>query len=185
MSFKQTALREIKTLGLLTLYFAFWFGMMILVRRLILAKYEIEVRGVSLALIGAITVAKVVLVMEHVSLGRWVSRRPVAVDLVLRTLLYTLGVLIAVLLEKAFEARHKAGGFGRALAMVFEQRSIQSTWATTICVSGALFGFNFLTVVRRHFGATALRRLFFATPLAELEAEETRRAGVATAKGPR
>src|SRR5258708_20739578 len=104
MSFQQKVLKEIKALGLLTFYFAVWFGMMLFVKRLVLAQYKIEFRGASMALVGALVVAKVVLVLEHVSLGQWVRRRPVAVDIALRTLLYTLGVLILLLLEKAFEA---------------------------------------------------------------------------------
>jgi hypothetical protein len=182
MSFQQRAIKEIKAIGLLTFYFAVWFGMMLFVKRLVLAQYKIEFRGASIALVGALVVAKVVIVMEHVSLGPWVRRRPVAVDLALRTLLYTIGVLIVLLLEKAFEARHEAGGFGKALVSIFQHREIHQVWAATICVGGSLLGFNVLSVVQRRFGGTELRRLFFATPLAELEAKETAGAGVATMK---
>ena len=182
MSFQQRALQEIKAIGLVTFCFAFWFGMMLFVKRLVLAEYEIEFSGVSIALVGALVVAKVVIVMEHVSLGQWVRRRPVAVDIALRTLLYTIGVLIVLLLEKAFEARHEAGGFGKALLRVFQHREIHHVWAGTICVSGSLLGFNVMSVLQRRFGGAELKRLFFATSLAELEAKETVEAGVAPAK---
>ena len=69
-------IKEIKALWLLTIYFAVWFGMLVLVKRLLLAQYQIEFRGASLALVGALVTAKVVIVMEHVSsvtstLRRW------------------------------------------------------------------------------------------------------------------
>jgi hypothetical protein len=182
MSFLQRALKEIEAIGLLTFYFAVWFGMMLFVKRLVLAQYEIEFRGVSFALVGALVVAKVVIVMEHVSLGQWVRQRPVAVDLVLRTLLYTLGVLIVLLLEKAFEARHEAGGLGGALVKIFQHRDIHHVLAVTICVGGSFVGFNVISILRRHYGEAELRRLFLATPLAELEAKEAAGAGVATAR---
>src|SRR5690242_16015459 len=107
MNLQQKAIKEIKTLGLLTFYFAAWFGMLLFVKRLMLEEYEIKFRGVSFALLGAVVVAKVVVVAEHISLGQWVQLRPVAVNIALRTLLYTLGVLIVLLLEKAFESRHE------------------------------------------------------------------------------
>jgi hypothetical protein len=45
---------------------------LIVLKQLLLAEYQIEVGGLSRTLIGALVVAKVVLVMEHVPLGQWV-----------------------------------------------------------------------------------------------------------------
>jgi hypothetical protein len=182
MSLQQRALKEIKAIGLLTAFFAVWFEMMLFVKRLVLAQYQIEFSGVSFALVGALVVAKVVIVMEHVSLGQWVRRRPVAVDIGLRTLLYTFGVLIVLLFEKAFEARREAGGLGEALVSIFQHREIHQVWAATICVGGSLLGFNVMSVLPRRFGNAELRRLFFATSSAELEAKEMAGPGVAAAK---
>src|SRR6266852_6840255 len=103
MSFRKKLLKEIKAIGLTTLFFAIWFGTMILLKRLVLTQYDIQFRGLSVALISALVVAKVVILMEHVSLGRWVRQRPVAVDITLRLLLYTGGTFIVFMLEKAFE----------------------------------------------------------------------------------
>jgi hypothetical protein len=62
----------------------------------------------------------------------------------------------------------------QALVSIFQHREIHQVWAVTICVGGSLVGFNVLFVVQRRFGGAELRRLFFATPLAELEAKEAR-----------
>ena len=59
MSLRQQVTGEIKAIGLVTLYFASWFGMMILLKRLVLAEHQIEFRGVSTAIVGALIVAKV------------------------------------------------------------------------------------------------------------------------------
>ena len=40
-----------------------------------------------------------------------------AVDVTLHTLLYTVGVLLVLLIEKAFETRQEAGGLGQALVV--------------------------------------------------------------------
>jgi hypothetical protein len=169
MALGRKIIEEIKRIGIVTLYFAVCFGVMLLFKRLILAQYAIEVRGVTLALVGALIVAKVVVLLEKVSLGEWVRDRPVALDLILRTLLYTIGVWVALLLEKAFEARHEHGGFGPSLMVIFQHRDIHHVWAATIGVGVALLGFLTFSILKRHFGSHELKRLFVATPLTELE----------------
>ncbi len=170
MSFQKKLVKEIEALGLLTFYFAVWFCTIILLKRLVLAQYDIEFRGLSVALISALVVAKVVLLLEHVSLGRWVRQRPVAVDITLRLFLYAFGTFIVLTLEKAFEERHE-GGFSRALVRLYQQRDVHHICAATICVSIALLGFLMLSALRRHFGDRELKRLFFTMPLADLEAK--------------
>jgi|SRR5882672_330440 len=169
-TFRQKVLHEIKVVGLVTLYFAFCFGILMLLKRLILAEYQIGFRGLSMALIGALVCAKVVVILEKVPLGSWIERHTAAVDVIVRTLLYTLGVFIAMLLEKGFESRHEAGGFGPGVMRVFHNRDVYHVWAGAIAVGGALLVFNAVSVLRKYLGHRGLRRLFFATPLEELEA---------------
>jgi len=144
--------KEIETVALTTLYFVAWLVALLAVKKLILDEYHIEFRGLSLALIGALIIAKVVLVLEHVPLGQWVTRHAAFLEVMARTLLYTLGVVVVLLLEKAFEARHEWGGFGASLAQVFEHRDIPHVWANTICLAGALLVFNALAALRPHLG---------------------------------
>jgi len=75
MSLRQELIGETKSFGLLTLYFTVWFEMIVFVKWLVLAQYQIEFSGASLAFVGALIVAKVVIVAEHLSLGQWVRRR--------------------------------------------------------------------------------------------------------------
>lgn len=117
-----------------------------------------------MAVVGAVILAKVVLVLEHVPLGAWLRRRPAVVDVVLRTGLYGLGVLVVLVLEKAFETRHEFGGFARALPRVFQHPDMPHVWANTLCIAGALLVFNAITVVRAVLGAPTLLPLFFSAP---------------------
>jgi hypothetical protein len=113
-------------------------------------------------LVGALVLAKVVLVLEHVPLGAWIRTRPAWVDVVMRTILYGLGVVVVLLLEKAFEGRHEHGGLLASLVSVFQHEDIHHVWANTICVSGAILGYNALSVVRRHLGEGGLIWLFLS-----------------------
>jgi hypothetical protein len=71
MSLGQKIMEEIKRIGIVALYFALCFGVTMLCKRLILAEYAVEFRGVTVALVGALVVAKVFLLIEKVSLGQW------------------------------------------------------------------------------------------------------------------
>ena len=174
MSFKQKLKEEIRAIAITTLYFAIWLGVLMVLKKLILAEYRIEFHGLSMVLIGALVLAKVVLVLEHVPLGTWIRTQPAVFDVILRTALYSLGVLIVLLLEKAFDGRHEYGGFGPALMAVFKHADISHVWVNTICVSGALLGYNMLSVIRRHLGKGGLMRLFLSPLPEEPEAGHSR-----------
>jgi hypothetical protein len=162
MGFRQKLRNEIIAVAITTLYFAMWIGTLMVLKTLILAEYRIEFHGWSQALIGALVLAKVVLVLEHVPLGAWMRTRPVLVDVILRWILYTLGLAIVLLLEKAFERRYEYSGIGPSLISVFRHANIYHVWANTICLSGALLGYNVIFVFRRYLGKGGILRLFLS-----------------------
>ena len=170
-----TKLREeLRKLALAMLYFGAWIGGLVLLKSLILAEYNIEFRQWSAILVGSLVLAKVVLILEHVPLGAWTRNRPAYVDVIARTLLYSLGVFVVLLLEKSFEGRHDAGGFGAALTGLFHDADMPHVWANTICLSGALFGYNALAVIRQSLGEGGLVRLFLSPlPVQPPESIET------------
>ncbi len=164
MSVKQSLAHELKALTLATLFFGVWIGALILLKTLVLEEYHVRFHKFSLVLIGALTLSKVVVVLEPVPLGNWVRRHPAFVDLLSRTALYALGVFAVMLLEKAIEARHEAGGFAHALATIFQHPDMPHLWANLLCMGGALLTYNFLTLLRRHLGPAGLRRVLFSPP---------------------
>ncbi|MFZ0256343.1 MAG: hypothetical protein WAN46_11990 [Gammaproteobacteria bacterium] len=157
---------EIRSVGLATLFFGAWFFVLLVLKWLVLAEYRIEFHGLSMALIGALIVAKVVLLLENVPLGAWIRDRPAVVDVAARTGLYGLGVLVVLLLEKAFEARHEYGGFASSLVQVIHHQDIPHVLAAAIGVTGALLVFNASFVVRRRLGKRGLLGLLLS-PLPE------------------
>ena len=128
MSIAQKLKHEIVAVAWLTFYFGCWLGALVLLKYLVLAEYQIAFYGLSAALVGALVLAKVVLVLEHVSLGAWVRARPAWVDVVLRTALYSFGVFIVLLLEKAFEGRHEYDSFGASMIAVLQQADAIHVW---------------------------------------------------------
>ena len=147
---------ELGSVALYTLFFGAWFGTFILLKTLILAEYKIRFSGLSAAFVGALILAKVVLLLEHVSLGAGIARRPAWVEVAVRTALYALGVLAVLLLEKAFEVRHEHGGVLRALAGILRHEDIPHVIANAIVATGALLAFNVLSLIRKRLGSGGL-----------------------------
>ncbi len=172
MSFRQKLGKEIVAVLLTTLYFAVCFGILVLLKRLYLFEYHIKFRGLSLALLGALIVAKVVLLMEHVTLGQWIRKHALVVEVVLRTILYTIGVAVALFLERGFEVRHEHGGFLAGVAWVFQHREMHHVWADTIAVGASLLIFNTVTAVHHNLGHGRLHRLLLTPPAEKSESSE-------------
>jgi len=164
MGVGQKLSEELRSLFEAVLYFGVWIGALLLVKSLILKEYQITFSGGSAAFVGVLVLAKVVLILEHVSLGAWVRRQPAWLDVILRTILYVAGVFVVMILEKAFEGRHEYGGFGNAVTAIFEHADMPHILVNTICVAGALLGYNILAVIRRYLGTGELLR-FFQSPL--------------------
>lgn len=162
MSVRQRVWQEVVEVAFATLFFAAWLYILVVLKILLLDTYHIRTRGLLAALIGAVILAKVVLVLEHVPLGAWVRRRAPVYDLVLRTALYGLGVLLVLIIEKAFEARHEYGGFGRATVQVYHHRDMPHVWVNGIAVIVGLLFFNVFAIIRRFVGGPRLVRLFFS-----------------------
>lgn len=159
MSAPERLKQELKSLGLVALYFLVWFSALLLLKQLVLAEYDIRFAGLSKALIGALVLSKVVLILEHVPLGTWTRRQAAWVEVLLRTALYLLGVFVVLLLEKGFEGRHEYGGFIASLTSVFRHADLYHVWLNLLVVSGALLNYNVLSVVKRHLGGVGIFRL--------------------------
>ena len=160
MGWQQKLLHELKTMGLAALFFGVWIAVFIAIKHLVLAEYRVEFSGLSKVLVGALILSKVVVVLEQVPLGAWVRARPAWVGVLLRTLLYSLGVLLVLLLEKGFEGRHEYGGFAASLRAVYEHTDINHVWSNAIVLTGALLAYNTLSVIRVHLGEGGMLRLF-------------------------
>lgn len=143
---------ELNALLAAALYFGGWIAMLLAIKSLVLAEYHIEFRHYSLAVVGALILSKVVLIFEHVPFGPRVKAAPAWVDVLLRTALYSAGVVVVMALEKGIEGRHEHGGFGGAVEAAVKNADAPHLWANAICITGALLVYNFVSVIRRHLG---------------------------------
>lgn len=160
MSAKQKVQRELKAIAIAALYFGCWIATLILLKQLVLSEYHITFRGWSVIVMGALILSKVVLILENVSFGAWLSNKPAWVDVLLRTALYSAGLVVVIILEKGIEGRHEHGGLVGAVKAGFASADRFHIIANSICLSAALLGYNVISVLRRHLGERGLLNLF-------------------------
>jgi hypothetical protein len=155
MSVAEKLIHELKAVTVAALYFGCWIGGLLLIKSLVLAEYDIAFAGWTMAIVGALVLSKVVLILEHVPLGSRSKARPAWTDVLLRTALYLAGVVVVLLLERGFEGRHEHGGFLAAILVTFEGSKGVHVWLNSICIGGALLGYNLASVLRRNLGEGA------------------------------
>lgn len=163
MSFGAKLVKELKSLFWTSLYFFIWFGALMLLKVLMLQEYEFEFYGASMVIVGALVAAKSVMLLENAPLMRSKSP-PAIVEILLRTFLYMVGVIVILILEKSIEARHEYGGIFSALKNLASHADRYHIWVNIICTFGAVFVFNVGSVVKDYLGEGGLMKIL-GTPV--------------------
>lgn len=158
---KERIIREFITIFWTSLYFFSWFGGLMVIKVLLLREYQIEFVGLTIVIVGALVVAKVVLVLEYVPVP-FTRGQPAWLEVLVRTMLYLSGVFVIMVIEKSFEARHEYGGILEAMKTLANDRDIYHIWVNVISIAGALLFFNIWTIVKKHYGAGMFLRMMRA-----------------------
>jgi hypothetical protein len=94
---------ELKEVGLVTIYFLFGFGIILTLKKLFLAEYQIEVYAISVVVISALVAAKVVLILDHTRLGtRFAAAQPPGLAAIYKTLIYGIAAFFVIGGERIF-----------------------------------------------------------------------------------
>ena len=169
---KERTVKEFRSIFWTSIYFFTWFGGLMILKVLLLEEYRIEFYGLTAVVIGALVVAKVVLILEYVPMP-FTMGKPAYVDILSRTFLYLAGVVIILILEKSIEARHEYGGILNAFESIKTHTDKYHIWVNTLSVFGALLFYNIWSVVKKHFGKGIFRKLMISpVPLAAEPAKE-------------
>ena len=148
------------------LFFLTGFLLVLLIVKLSLADYSIEVSTVSRALIGALVAAKVVLVLDRTPISRELANFPHIVRVLLRTIVYGAGVVILGYAERVLDTFRHLGSLSLAVADVVEHNSVHRLLAVALGTSMVFAVYFVLAEVSNRIGEQALWDLFFKTPAA-------------------
>lgn len=169
MKILRWLVEEARSIAWVTLYFAACFTIIMLLKQLWLAEYGIAFSGIATALVAALVTAKVVIILDHAPLTGWLRNSPGIIEVITRSTLYTVGVLVVLVLERAFEARTEQGGMMAALANVFAHPGLPRLWATTIAVGLSFLAYNAFGVIGRAIGVRRMVEVFLSRHAAACE----------------
>jgi hypothetical protein len=155
--------KELVAIWPVFLFFLIGFLLLILLIKVALAEFSIEVAVLSNAVIGALLAAKAALILDETSLERTLQQYRRIVAIVGKVLLYGLTSLLLLYIERVLEALHNFGNLDAALQHVSERGARWIVlWALGISIVFALY-FAFVEISER-MGEGELWRLFFESP---------------------
>lgn len=167
MPFPQRLKNEFKAVAFTTAFFALWIGPLFVIKALLLSEYQPTGYSVGAAVFGVLLLAKVVVVLERVPLGRPDVDRPAWIDVLLRTALYAVGVFGVLVIERGLSGMSENGGFWSAVKTDLRESGAHHIAANFIAITAGLLAFNALCVVRRNLGHGTLTKMFLSpTPKA-------------------
>jgi len=159
MSLLTKAKHEVREVGLATLYFLFCFGVILTLKKLFLAAYQIEFYAVSVVVFAALVAGKVVVVLDHTPLGtRFAAGQRPLVASIYKTLIYGAATFLFVGGEQVFHAYRQSGALGTAIVEVWEHRDRNVFFAKVICVILTFAGYHLFVAADRRLGKGTLWR---------------------------
>jgi hypothetical protein len=163
MSLWPRVKHELKEVGLVTLYFFACFIIILTLKKLFLASYEIRFYALSAALVSALIAGKVVVLLDKTRAGtRFDSSQPTGIAAGYKTLIY-LAVTLAVLSgERLFHAYRETGALGKAIDEVWENRNRNVILAKALCVGLTFTAYHIYAGVDRRLGRGVLWRMLWS-----------------------
>jgi hypothetical protein len=158
--------REFRAARLPFLFFLAGFLLVLLIIKLSLAQYSIEMTTIGRALLGAVVAAKVVLIFDETPVGRLFATMPRIVAVIHKTLIYGLGVIALGYAERIIDAWRSIGSFGPAFDFVTQRMGIHRLMATALGISLVFGAYFTLSEISDYIGKDALRDLFLKRPAA-------------------
>lgn len=162
MTVSERIRREVREIGLVTLYFLSCFLFFLSLKKLMLEQYHVEIKVLHTAVIGALIVAKVVILLEKTSFGgRFRSTSPFT-HVLWRSFCYTVIVFVVTLAERLFDFYRENGELSKDLFELWTTRDINHFLAMNLCVGFSFLVYNFFSEIDHHLGEGGLRKFFFS-----------------------
>lgn len=161
-----------------TIFFFLGFNLILFTKRLILAEYLVEFSGFLIATTAALIVGKVVLVADKMPFLRRLDHAPLAQPILFKTVIYTLLVMVARLVEAFVHYLIEGGTIGQGRFIAHQMSSF--SWYQFIAVQLWVFVLFLVYVtgneISQLLGDGELFKIFFTRRSSEIKS--TRRARI-------
>ena len=159
------AMKEVREVGWVVLYFFFCFGFFITLKKLLLEAYEIEFYGFTKAVIGALLAGKIVVVLDKTKAGtRLDTHYSIGAAALYKTIIYSAAAFLVLLAEEVFHAYRESGILGQAFLDVWTHEERHAFLAKVMCISLIFLGLHLFRGIDRRLGKGTLRRMVLSPP---------------------
>jgi len=152
--------REARQLAPAVGFFLVGFGFILLLLKLFVSQYSIEIPVISRALLGALIAAKATIVMDRIGWAR-VRGYPAIVMIVGRTGLYSVAAIIIGIAERIIRGWRESGSLQGGLTLFHDHFRAGRFFAIVLCVAVMFAGYFSLREIKRRLGAGVLYQIFF------------------------
>jgi hypothetical protein len=161
MSLAERIRHEAREIGLVTLYFLACFLFFLSLKALLLDEYDVETTVLGTAVVGALVVAKVVVILGKTNLGNRFASGRVVVHVLWRSLVYTAVVFLVTLAERLFDLYREESELSTALSELWAGEDLDHFLAMNLSLGFFFVVYNVFAEIERHVGEGSLRSFFF------------------------
>jgi hypothetical protein len=155
-------LEELREIGLVTLFFLVCFTIFLSLKKLLLSEYHVPFDMLHVAVIGALIVAKVVVLLEKSSFGNRFRSGVLFVHVLWRSLAYTAVVFVVSLAEHLFDLYRETGALPAAASELWADKDFHHFLAMNLAVGISFLVYNSFSEIDGRLGEGGLRKLFFS-----------------------
>jgi len=167
----QFIVRELREALVPTAFFFAAFLLGAITKALILKSYGLTPTGLAVAAIGALIVAKAVLIAEHLPITRAFEGRALIFTVLWKTAIYWMFSLAFRFIEELIPVWSRNGSFSEAMRHLIDEVSWPLVLVVQLWLVVALVLYNSLVELDRHLGRGALRRAMLGRAVAPASQE--------------
>lgn len=142
------------------MFFLFAFTLIVWTDALTTKQYGIRPFSIAAAVVGALIVAKAMLLANLLPSMNKYANKPLVYNVVWKGFIYLLAALVVVYLEHLIEHWRKYGGFFQANKHILQDMDWPRFWAVHIWLIILLLLYAFLQELNMAMGEKTLRRMF-------------------------
>lgn len=152
---------ELKEAVFPTIFFFIIFHVAVLTKTLILGSYNITAVEITSATIGALIVAKAILIIDALPVSKHFAEHSLILRILWKTVIYNVLVLIFRYLEELIPLWNKLGSVAAANSHLLEEVSWSHFWAIQIWLVLSIVAYSTIAGLDEHFGDGSIRRAMF------------------------
>jgi hypothetical protein len=155
---------ELKKISSLSLFFFIGYGYILILMKLFLKEFSVDVSIFTKVVIYALVSAKSVAIMDMTPWMNRFAESPCYLQVLYKTAVYTFAVFVLSLIENLFHAYHETKALIPALTLFLKTRSFDRFLAILLCVSAVFLIHNIFQELDQYLGKGNLSKFFFKPP---------------------